>query len=192
MQLIEKGCVICDQAIKFEAEAVECQSCLGCFHKACLDSSGICPNCGVGYASQVKMLASDAGANRQSAQLWGRNALLGICLFMLGMRCLPLAFALYGGVIQAQDLLVLSLFLGLMLALFLGQSWARIITGISALIGGLAWAKVAWTGLSTSGLDLALIPIGIVTLYMLCTWGLLSSERVQLFVASRRQKAIKD
>lgn len=179
MQLVGSECVVCRSRIAFAPEASGCPKCAVVFHIECLKPPGGCPRCGGDFASLAKVDLHQRNVVEESAISWGRNAFIACCVVLVGVQVFALGLNFWRGTALPVGGWSLIAFLGIIVAAFMGQGWARLVLGLSAAFGALAAGAHAWNDGSPVGAGMALFLSIVAGL-------LLISKRVSLFVSMQR------
>jgi hypothetical protein len=80
----------------------------------------------------------------ESAISWGRNAFIACCVVLVGVQVFALGLNFWRGTALPVCGWSLIAFLGIIVAAFMGQGWARVVLGPSAAFGALAAGAQMW------------------------------------------------
>jgi hypothetical protein len=189
VQLVGSPCSVCGERIVFAPDADGCVVCGTVFHKECVKGGEACPSCGRNVLSEARKREIESAEFSATAKNWGRRAVTFICVGIVVLQSIALVFAWARGQVSPRDGIQLIIVVALAGAVFFGQGWARVYLGIACVVGALASARIAWVAAANGAALLGLTFATMAGLFGVSAGVLLFSERVELFLASRRPAA---
>lgn len=157
------------------------------FHRDCLGKEPECPSCKRNIQDEGRKLEADSQAAHDAALDWGRHAVSVICIGMVVLQALALAFAWASDQLDARVGISLVVMIALTSALYSGQSWARLYVALTCTFAAVVCARLAWTSGAIGDVVASGISVGLASLFGIAAVVLAFSERVQLFL-ERQQR----
>lgn len=193
MQIAGRECATCGGRLTNANEGRGCPACDKTFHKRCLTRRGLCPSCGGSFkllqrAAEIKQQRADQDELTRGQAL----TIATIAAYMgpsgaLVLLELPAENPALMGFSVARLLLMSAL----LVALYIGNLWARNVCIFFFLVGALA-AFYAASGLSSGSAPQvvsALTSLGRGVIYVVCAAMLAFAPSVSAFLHDQRTRA---
>jgi len=139
MQIVGMNCSACGKPIGFASEGRACAKCHHACHTACIQGGKICPTCGDDLEHQAAAIEERAKKATAACLSAGRMQFLIATVLLTALMVYNVLASLmraeFTSVVGFNPLIGMFVTVGLLVAVYAGRFWARVVVGFQLAFG---------------------------------------------------------
>lgn len=190
MQVVGMNCSVCGKPIGFASEGRACVRCNHACHISCIPGGKNCPTCGDDLARQTAVI--DENQKRATAECLsaGRAQFLTAAVLLTALMAYNLLRSLmraeFASVIGFNPLIGMLVTIGLLVAVYGGRFWARVVVGVQLAFGILVQISALFKIAQHVGVTGALMSSWVLLILLVSFILLCFSPSVSMYLGSHR------
>ena len=192
MQIVGMSCSKCTKVITFAAEGRGCIKCNRAYHTACIQEARLCPSCGDDLDQQAAVAQRQERAVAAASLSAGRvQFAIGAILLGVLMLCnlvASLILSEFPSVLRFSVGIGALVTIGLLVAVYFGHLWARVVVGLQLALGILVQVACLHRIGKQSGFWAAIFASSVLGIFVACFILLCLSPSVSAYLESHRKQ----
>ena len=190
MQVVGMICSRCAKLIGFASEGRVCMRCDHAYHTACILDGKICPSCGEDIEQQTAKAERKEQDAAAACLRTGRAQFIVAVLLLTSLMVYNVAASLlrpqFQSVMSVSPMISTLVTLGLLVALYAGQFWARVVVGFQLALGIVVQVSRLYRIAHDVGLRAAVMSSWVLAIFIVCFLFLCLSPSVSMYLESHR------